>query len=75
MTGILIAVSLLFAMVIVLGFSSKNSEQTEMRVISSEVKLNKETPTGVLKEQFLKGNIDRDVYETFVSEKYGLNVA
>lgn len=75
MTGILIAAGLLFALVIVLEFSTKNSEQTEMHMISSEVKLNKETPTGLLKEQFLKGNIDREVYETFVSEKYGMNVA
>ena len=75
MTGIFIAAGLLIAMVIVLELSTKDSEQTEMRVIASEVKLNKNTPTGVLKEQFRKGNINREVYETFVSEKYGLNIA
>ena len=75
MIGIFIAAGLLIAIVIVLELFKKDSKQIEMAVIASEVKLNKNTPTGVLKEQFRKGNIDREVYETFVSEKYGLNIA
>jgi len=75
MIGIFIAAGLLIAIVIVLELFKKDSKQTEMAVIASEVKLNKNTPTGVLKEQFRKGNIDREVYETFVSEKYGLNIS
>ena len=74
MSGILIAVVLLAAAIIVMGLSSKGNDSSIMSVIASEVKLNKETPTGVLKEQLQKGNINREVYEIFASEKYGLNI-
>jgi len=74
MSGILIAAALLAAAIIVVGLSSKDIDSSKMSVIASEVKLNKETPTGVLKEQLQKGNINREVYEIFASEKYGLNI-
>jgi hypothetical protein len=74
MSGILIAIALLAGAIIVIGLSSKGNDLSNMSVIASDVKLNKETPIGVLKEQLQKGNINREVYEIFASEKYGLNI-
>ena len=75
MSGFLIAVALLAAAIIVMALSSKGVGSSNMSAIASEVKLNKETPTGVLKEQLQKGNINREVYEIFASERYGLNIS
>ena len=67
--------ALLIAILLALVFSDNTFDLNQINSIASEVELNADTPKGVLKEQLRKGNINREVYEMYVSEKLGLNIA
>jgi len=67
--------ALLIAILFAFVFSDNTFDLEQINSIASEVKLSADTPQGVLKEQLRKGNIDRDVYEMYVSEKLGLDIA
>lgn len=67
--------ALLIAILLALVFSDNTFDLNQINTIVSEVKLNADTPVSALKEQLRKGNINREVYEMYVSEKLGVDIA
>jgi uncharacterized membrane protein len=67
--------ALLIAILLAFVFSDNTFDLNQINSIASEVELSADTPQGVLKEQLRKGNINREVYEMYVSEKLGVEIA
>lgn len=71
---ITILVSLLAIVLYAIVMTEGTFKLSQLGSIVSEEAINKETPKAVLAEQLRLGNINREVYELLVSEKYGVKL-
>jgi len=72
---ITILVSLLTIVLYAIVMSKGTFNLSQLGSIASEEVISEETPKAVLAEQLRLGNIDREVYELLVSEKFGVKLA
>jgi len=72
---ITILVSLLTIVLYAIVMSKGTFNLSQLGSIASEEVISEETPKAVLAEQLRMGNIDREVYEMLVSEKFGVKLA
>ena len=75
MLTIIVLISLAAVSMLAYGLSEGTFVASQLGSISSDVEISKETPKGVLAEQLQRGNINREVYEIFTSEKFGTRLA
>ena len=72
---ITILVSLLTIVLYAIVMSKGTFNLSQLGSIASEEVISEETPKAVLAEQLRLGNINREVYEQLVSEKFGVKLA
>ena len=72
---ITVLVSLLMVALYAAVMSEGTFKLSQLGSINSRFSISNETPKAVLAEQLRMGNIDREVYELFVSEKFGVKLA
>jgi len=72
---ITILVSLLAIVFYAIVMSEGTFKLSQLGSVASEEAISEETPKAVLAEQLRLGNIDREVYELLVSEKFGVKLA
>jgi len=75
MLTIFVLFSLAAISALAFGLSEGTFVTSQLGSISSDVEISEETPKSVLAEQLQRGNINREVYEIFVSEKFGTRLA
>jgi len=71
---ITILVSLLTIVLFTIFLSEDTIKLSQLGSVASEEVISEKTPMAVLAEQLRLGNIDREVYELLVSEKYGVKL-
>ena len=72
---ITVLVSLLTVALYAAVMSEGTFKLSQLGSIKSDEEISEETPKAVLAEQLRMGNINREVYELFVSEKFGVKLA
>jgi hypothetical protein len=75
MITIFVLFSLAAVTALAFGLSEGTFVASQLGSISSDVEISEETPKGVLAEQLQRGDINREVYEIFTSEKFGTRLA
>jgi hypothetical protein len=75
MITIFVLFSLAAVTALAFGLSEGTFVASQLGSISSDVEINEETPKSVLAEQLQRGDINREVYEIFTSEKFGTRLA
>jgi len=72
---ITVLVSLLTIVLYSVVMSEGTFKLSQLGSIATDEAISEETPKAVLAEQLRMGNIDREVYEMLVSEKFGVKLA
>jgi len=72
---ITVLVSLLTIVLYSIVMSEGTFKLSQIGSITTDEPISEETPKAVLAEQLRMGNIDREVYEMLVSEKFGVKLA
>ena len=75
MITIFVLFSLAAVTALAFGLSEGTFVASQLGSISSDVEISEETPKSVLAEQLQRGDINREVYEIFTSEKFGTRLA